>query len=88
MKYACLLLSALVASPAFAASATTHLLHSPTMNRRQIVFSYAGDLWTVSRQGYRQTIDAIDAAAIFKYAGTDYFILDTSTLNGGKRVFY
>jgi tricorn protease len=52
MKHACLLLSALlVASPSFGASATTHLLHSPAMNRNQIVFSYAGDLWTVSRQG-------------------------------------
>src|SRR5262249_12974985 len=52
MKHACLLVWALlVASPSFAASATTHLLHSPAMNRNQIVFSYAGDLWTVSRQG-------------------------------------
>jgi len=52
MKNACLLLSTLLAaSPTFAASATTHLLHSPAMNRMQIVFAYAGDLWTVSRQG-------------------------------------
>jgi tricorn protease len=29
----------------------TQLLHNPAMNRTQIVFSYAGDLWTVSRQG-------------------------------------
>jgi tricorn protease len=41
----------LAAPAAFAASATTHLLHSPALNRTQIVFSYAGDLWTVSRQG-------------------------------------
>lgn len=36
---------------AFAANATTHLLHTPALNRTQIVFSYAGDLWTVNRQG-------------------------------------
>jgi tricorn protease len=42
----------LVALPgAFAASAATHLLHNPALNRTQIVFSYAGDLWTVARQG-------------------------------------
>ena len=36
---------------AFAADATTHLLHGPALNRTQIVFSYAGDLWTVNRRG-------------------------------------
>jgi tricorn protease len=36
---------------AFGASATTHLLHTPALNRTQIVFSYAGDLWTVNREG-------------------------------------
>ena len=42
----------LIAAPVvFAASATTHLLHSPALNRTQIVFSYADDLWTVNRQG-------------------------------------
>ncbi|HEV3333680.1 MAG TPA: PDZ domain-containing protein [Bryobacteraceae bacterium] len=46
------LLAFLAAAPVtFAANATTHLLHSPTLNRTQIVFSYAGDLWTVNRQG-------------------------------------
>src|SRR5579884_454733 len=35
----------------FAATGVTPLLHTPTMNRTQIVFSYAGDLWTVSREG-------------------------------------
>jgi hypothetical protein len=47
-----------------------------------------GITWTMTDKGYRQTIDAIDAANIFKYASSDYFILNTSTLNGGKRVFY
>ena len=41
----------LAASAAGAAAGPIHLLHSPAMNRTQIVFSYAGDLWTVSRQG-------------------------------------
>ena len=36
---------------AFGAQATVHLVQRPTMNKTQIVFSYAGDLWTVSRQG-------------------------------------
>src|SRR5580700_2746640 len=36
---------------AFGAGATIHLVQKPTMNKTQIVFSYAGDLWTVSRQG-------------------------------------
>ncbi len=39
------------ASAAFGAQATVHLVQRPTMNKTQIVFSYAGDLWTVNRQG-------------------------------------
>jgi tricorn protease len=43
-------LIALFAVPcAFAAN--VHLLQKPAMNKTQIVFSYAGDLWTVSRNG-------------------------------------
>jgi tricorn protease len=43
-------LIALLALPcAFAAN--VHLLQKPAMNKTQIVFSYAGDLWTVSRNG-------------------------------------
>ncbi len=40
-----------IAGAAFGADATTHLLHHPAMNRSQIVFSYAGDLWRVGREG-------------------------------------
>jgi len=36
---------------AFPAAGTVHLLQKPAMNKTEIVFSYAGDLWTVSRQG-------------------------------------
>jgi tricorn protease len=32
-------------------SANLHLYQKPAMNKTQIVFSYAGDLWTVSRAG-------------------------------------
>ncbi|HEY1241235.1 MAG TPA: PDZ domain-containing protein [Bryobacteraceae bacterium] len=41
----------LVAPALFAASATNLLLHNPAVNRTEIVFSYAGDLWSVNRQG-------------------------------------
>jgi tricorn protease len=41
----------LAISAATLMAAPTPLLHTPAMNRTQIVFSYAGDLWTVSRQG-------------------------------------
>lgn len=44
--------------------------------------------WSIGKDGYRQTIEAIDAANVFKYAAADYFIVGTSTLNGGDRVFY
>src|SRR5262245_5588221 len=52
MKNAWLIVSLCVAPAVLAAAtSTTHLLHNPAMNRNAIVFSYAGDLWTVSRQG-------------------------------------
>ena len=38
------------AHAAFGATATT-LLHSPALSRTRIAFSYAGDLWTVNREG-------------------------------------
>src|SRR5436190_7811764 len=50
MKSLTFLLAALAIPTALAAE-PTHLLHSPAMNRTQIVFGYAGDLWTVARQG-------------------------------------
>src|SRR5512133_2032908 len=31
--------------------ANLHLYQKPAMNKTQIVFSYAGDLWTVARTG-------------------------------------
>jgi len=47
--FLCLLLCA--APLSFGASGTVHLLQKPAMNKTTIVFSYAGDLWTVSRNG-------------------------------------
>jgi tricorn protease len=41
----------LAASGAFAQADRPTLLQEPTVSRTQIVFVYAGDLWTVSRQG-------------------------------------
>ncbi len=35
----------------FASAETGLLVRTPTMNRTQIVFSYAGDLWSVPREG-------------------------------------
>src|ERR1051325_11078234 len=51
MKRASIVLCLLLAPTVFAATATTHLLHTPTMTRSQIVFSSAGDLGLVSGQG-------------------------------------
>src|ERR1039457_1497495 len=52
MKYFTLLaLLSATGTVAFGAAGTLHLLQKPAMNKTGIVFSYAGDLWTVSRQG-------------------------------------
>src|SRR6266404_2522541 len=52
MKLPVLLVLASANIPAmFAAGATLHLVQKPAMSKTQIVFSYAGDLWSVSRQG-------------------------------------
>ena len=44
------LCAAATAGP-LSAAGTVHLLQKPAMNKTEIVFSYAGDLWTVSRNG-------------------------------------
>ena len=60
-------------SAAFGAPATVHLLQKPAMNKTQIAFSYAGDLWTVSRTGgmaTRLTVGAgSESAAAFSPDG-------------------
>src|ERR1700677_2765392 len=50
MKFS-IVLAAIAASSAFAQPGTLHLLQQPAMNQNLIVFSYAGDLWSVPRQG-------------------------------------
>ena len=42
---------ALLTALPLSAAGTVHLLQKPAMNKTDIVFSYAGDLWTVSRNG-------------------------------------
>src|SRR3954452_10240547 len=49
MKPLLALLSSALLPAAFAAN--IHLFQQPAMNKSEIVFSYAGDLWTVSRNG-------------------------------------
>ena len=44
-------LALLVCSSLSTAFAAIHLMQRPTMNRSEIVFSYGGDLWRVSREG-------------------------------------
>src|SRR5580704_14950270 len=52
MRYSTLFLFLSATVPAaFGAGATLHLLQKPAMNKTEIVFSYAGDLWSVPRQG-------------------------------------
>ncbi len=47
----CAVTVAVVIPRVVAAPASVHLLSKPTMSKTQIVFSYAGDLWTVAKQG-------------------------------------
>ena len=50
-----LAMAALVATAALAQSNAPLLLRKPTMNKAQIVFAYAGDLWIVPRAGGEAT---------------------------------
>lgn len=40
------------------------------------------------RGGFRQSITGIRCSDVFAYAAADYFVLGTSTLGGGDRVYY
>jgi tricorn protease len=46
-----LTIALLAAAPAAFGAGAMHLLQKPAMNKAQIVFTYAGDLWSVPRQG-------------------------------------
>jgi tricorn protease len=50
LEFACFLTFASVATHA---AEKTHLFQSPALSRELIAFGYAGDLWTVSREGGR-----------------------------------
>ena len=51
MKLFRYLLAFAAAVPLLTAAAPIHLLQKPAMSRNTIVFTYAGDLWSVPRQG-------------------------------------
>jgi tricorn protease len=51
LGFACLLIFRFAATPA--AEEKPHLFQSPALSRELIAFGYAGDLWTVSREGGR-----------------------------------
>src|SRR5205085_1470298 len=57
MKRTSLLITLLLMMAAVAVAQTDHpqLLQKPTVSRTHIVFSYAGDLWTVNREGGEAT---------------------------------
>jgi tricorn protease len=52
---ACLLSLLAVASPAAQAAEKPHIFQRPALSHDLIAFGYAGDLWTVSREGGRAT---------------------------------
>ena len=52
MKKLILLVALILIATSFAAAQENPLLmRMPTLNKTHIVFSYAGDLWTVARDG-------------------------------------
>ncbi len=51
MRSSMLLVFLAASASAFAAAGTVHLVQKPAMNKTEIVFSYAGDLWRVNREG-------------------------------------
>jgi tricorn protease len=83
------LFALLLASICFADENAPMLLHHPTLNATQIVFVYAGDLWTVSREGgVAQRLTAGDGAAsspVFSPDGRE--IAFTATYDGNSDVY-
>ncbi|MEO8592278.1 MAG: protease, partial [Candidatus Solibacter sp.] len=51
MKIFAIAVLSAVTTSLFAAPGSLHLLQKPSMTKTEIVFSYAGDLWHVSREG-------------------------------------
>lgn len=44
--------------------------------------------WSFGAQGYRQTLEATDAATLYPYARDAYLVLGADLLGVGKRIFY
>jgi len=85
-KYICALL---LLAP-FAGAQTTHLLlRNPALSRTQIVFSYAGDLWSVPREGGEATrlttAPGVETDAVFSPDGS--LIAFTGEYDGDVDVF-
>ncbi len=83
-------LGALLLSASFAMAQTGHLLlRSPTLSRTEIVFSYAGDLWSVPREGgeaRRLTAGpGVETSPVFSPDGTE--IAFTGEYDGNVDVF-
>ena len=83
------LASLLVIATASAATPTPYLFQKPTMNRTQLVFVYAGDLWSVPRQGgdaRRLTAGAgVETDPVFSPDGS--LLAFTGNYDGGTDVF-
>src|SRR5258708_21692920 len=83
------LLAVLLSTSLSTAFGAIHLVQRPTMNRSDIVFSYAGDLWRVSRDGgaaMRLTAGAgFETEAVFSPAGKT--IAFTGEYDGNVDVF-
>jgi tricorn protease len=88
MKYRIAVASLIVASSAFAADAP-YLFRSPALSKTQIVFSFAGDLWSVPREGgeaKRLTAGAgVETDPVFSPDGT--MIAFTGEYDGNQDVF-
>lgn len=85
-----LLVSLFLISASFAAAQTGHLLlRNPALSKSQIVFTYAGDLWSVSREGGEArrltTSPGTETSAVFSPDGTT--IAFTGEYDGNVDVF-
>ena len=84
-----LFLLAMLAFPVFAASESKYLFQRPAMNDKEIVFGFAGDLWSVSRSGgaaIRLTTGiGVEADPVFSPDGTQ--IAFTGNYDGNTDVF-
>jgi len=86
LGFACL--STFISAAAYAAE-KPHLFQSPALSRESIAFGYAGDLWTVAREGGRAVrltngVD-LESAPVFSPDGNT--IAFTGEYDGNTDVF-